>query len=76
MNKPTHAQCKVLAGDPLFLAASHEESIRQEWKRMERVYRAAMKWYRAQAYRDRTEANAALLRACAAARKMNNPRPR
>jgi hypothetical protein len=42
----THAQCKVLAGSPLLLAASDEQAIRQEWERMERVYKAAMKWYR------------------------------
>ena len=43
--KPTHAQCKALAGDPLILAASDEQAIHEEWQRMERVYKAAMKWY-------------------------------
>ena len=46
MKELTHAQCKVLAGDPLILAASDEQAIREEWRKRERVFNAAMKWYR------------------------------
>ena len=75
--KPTQAQCKVLAGSPLILAASDEQRIREEWKRMERVYRAAMRFSKADvAWREGngdaeklTIAEHDLHKACAAARK-------
>ena len=79
MKRPSHAACKALAGSPLLLAASEEQAIREEWERMERVYRAAMKWYRSysKAVNERTpkniirraEAAEALHYACDAARK-------
>lgn len=35
----THAECKVLAGNPLLLAASDEKRIRAMWAKMERAKR-------------------------------------
>lgn len=71
--KPTHAQIKALAGDPLLLAASEEQEIREEWERMRRVYRAAMRWFDRQQHgctlHAMNAASAGLHRACAAARK-------
>ena len=68
--KPTHAQIKALAGDPLLLVASEEQEIREEWKRMRRVYKAAMRWFdRQQPGYAMNEVSAGLHRACAAARK-------
>ena len=78
--KPTQAQCKVLAGSPLILAASDEQRIREEWRKRERVYKAAMRRYRewckdfahtdaeAAKYKNGSPASNALIRACAAAK--------
>ena len=81
--KPTHAQCKALAGSPLLLAASEERAIREEWKRVMRVFKAAMRlsramrrWSAAETFKEvadsgkeHSAAEEALVRACAAAQR-------